>query len=85
METITTTISPEHQYLPLTYEEFIDLKNQLSKISNNVPENIAPYLWDNYNRIRAVNQPRPCMCQSAASHWIGCVEFLREWVNSKSI
>jgi hypothetical protein len=85
METITTTISPEHQYLPLTYDEFIELKNQLSKISNNVPESVAPYLWDNYNRIRAVSQPRPCMCQSAAGLWIGCVEFLREWINSKSI
>jgi hypothetical protein len=25
------------------------------------------------------------MCQSAAGLWIGCVEFLREWINSKSI
>ena len=85
METITTTISPEHQYLPLTYNEFWELKEQLSKISNNVPESVAPYLWDKYNFIRAVNQPRPCMCQSSAALWIGCVEFLREWVNSKSI
>jgi hypothetical protein len=73
----------EQKYNPLSYTEFVELKNQLDKISNNVPESVAPYLWDNYNRIRAVSEPRPCMCQSAASLWIGCVNFLKEWVGSK--
>ena len=73
----------EQKYKPLSYTEFVELKNQLDKISNNVPESIAPYLWENYNRIRAVSEPRPCMCQSAASLWIGCVNFLKEWVGSK--
>lgn len=73
----------EQKYQPLTYTEFVELKNQLDKISNNVPENVAPYFWDNYNRIRAKSEPRPCMCQSAASLWIGCVNFLKEWVGSK--
>ena len=73
----------EQKYKPLSYTEFVELKNQLDKISNNVPESVAPYLWDNYNRIRAVSEPRPCMCQSAASLWIGCVNFLKEWVGSK--
>jgi hypothetical protein len=83
MEEIRTTISPEHKYLPLSYTEFVELKNQLDRITVNVPESIAPYLWDNYNRIRAVSEPRPCMCQSAAALWIGCVNFLKEWVGSK--
>lgn len=73
----------ESKYLPLSYTEFVELKNQLDKISNNVPESVAPYLWENYNRIRAVSEPRPCMCQSAASLWIGCVNFLKEWVSTK--
>ena len=73
----------EQKYQPLTYAEFIELKNQLDKITNNVPESIAPYLWDNYNRIRSVSQPRPCMCQGAAALWIGCVNFLKEWIESK--
>lgn len=73
----------EQKYQPLSYTEFVELKNQLDRITVNVPENIAPYLWDNYNRIRAVSQPRPCMCQSAASLWIGCVNFLKEWVQTK--
>jgi hypothetical protein len=73
----------EMKYQPLSYTEFVELKNQIDKIRDNVPESIAPYLWDNYNRIRAVSQPRPCMCQSAASLWIGCVNFLREWIGSK--
>ena len=85
METITTTISPEHQYLPLTYDEFVELKGIVESIGVNLPENLLPYLWDKYNYIRGVNQPRPCSCQSAASHWIACVEFLKEWVKSKSI
>ena len=73
----------EQKYQPLTYTEFVELKNQLDRITVNVPESIAPYLWDNYNRIRAVSQPRPCMCQSSAALWIGCVSFLKEWVESK--
>ena len=73
----------EQKYQPLSYTEFVELKNQIDRIRDNVPESIAPYLWDNYNRIRAVSQPRPCMCQSSASLWIGCVNFLREWVGSK--
>jgi hypothetical protein len=73
----------EQKYQPLTYTEFVELKNQIDKIRDNVPESIAPYFWENYNRIRAVNQPRPCMCQSSAALWIGCVNFLREWVSTK--
>jgi len=73
----------EQKYQPLSYTEFVELKNQIDRIRDVVPESIAPYLWDNYNRIRAVSQPRPCMCQSSASLWIGCVNFLREWIGSK--
>ena len=73
----------EQKYQPLSYTEFVELKNQIDKIRNNVPESIAPYLWDNYNRIRSVSQPRPCMCQSSAALWIGCVNFLREWIGTK--
>ena len=76
-------MNEEQKYQPLSYTEFIELKNELDKISTNIPESIAPFLWDNYNRIRAVSQPRPCMCQSSASLWIGCVNFLKEWVESK--
>lgn len=73
----------EQKYQPLSYSEFVELKNQLDRITVNIPESVAPYLWDMYNRIRAVSQPRPCMCQSSASLWIGCVNFLKEWVESK--
>ena len=73
----------EQKYKPLSYTEFVELKNQLDKISNNVPESVAPLLWNYYNLIRAVSEPRPCMCQSAAALWIGCVNFLREWVSTK--
>jgi hypothetical protein len=73
----------EQKYQPLSYTEFVELKNQLDKISNNVPESVAPYLWENYNRIRAVSEPRPCMCQSSAALWIGCVNYLKEWVGTK--
>jgi hypothetical protein len=73
----------EQKYQPLSYTEFVELKNQLDKISNNVPESVAPLLWNYYNLIRSLSEPRPCMCQSAASLWIGCVNFLKEWVGSK--
>jgi hypothetical protein len=73
----------EQKYHPLSYTEFVELKNQIDRIKDVVPESVAPYFWDMYNRIRAVNQPRPCMCQSSAGLWIGCVNFLREWLGSK--
>jgi len=76
-------MSEESKYQPLTYTEFVELKNHLDRISVNIPESVAPYLWDNFNRIRAVSEPRPCMCQSSAALWIGCVNYLKEWVESK--
>ena len=76
-------MSEESKYQPLTYTEFVQLKNHLDRISVNIPESVAPYLWDNFNRIRAVSEPRPCMCQSSAALWIGCVNYLKEWVESK--
>ena len=85
MEEIRTTISPEHYFLPLTYDEFWELKAKVEAIGVNLPENQLAYLWNNYNQIRGVNESRPCSCQSAASHWIACVEFLKEWVKSKTI
>lgn len=73
----------EQKYQPLSYTQFVELKNELDKITTNVPENVAPLLWNYYNLIRSVSENRPCMCQSAAALWIGCVNFLREWVGSK--
>ena len=73
----------EMKYQPLSYSQFVELKNELDKISNNVPESVAPLLWNYYNLIRAKSENRPCMCQSAAALWIGCVNFLREWVSTK--
>jgi hypothetical protein len=82
METMTTTIPPE-RYHPLTSEEFSMLNGVLQSIGHNLPENQLPYIWDNFNRLRGANEGRPCSCQSAASHWIKAISYLREWVKER--
>lgn len=63
--------------------ELTELKRELSQITNRIPENKASYIWNTFNHIRGEREPKPCMCQSAAGHWVRAIEFLRNYVSNK--
>lgn len=74
----------ENKYQPLTIDEFNEMKGIVDSIGVNLPEHLLPYIWDKYNALRGKSEPRPCSCQSAASHWIGAINYLRDWIKQKA-
>ena len=68
---------------PLTYEEFEELDKTISSLGSYLSENQAPYILDNFNRLRGENEPRPCMCPSAGGHWKRATDYLRTWINDR--
>lgn len=73
----------ENKYHPLTLEEFEQLKGTILSIGSHLPENLAPYIWDNFNKLRNENEPRPCTCGSAGAHWKRAVDYLTDWTKQR--
>ena len=71
------------KYYPLTFEEFQELDKTLSEIGAYLPENKAPYIWDNFNKLRNENEPRPCTCGSSGAHWKRAVDYLHNWIKER--
>jgi hypothetical protein len=67
----------------LSIEEYKQLKETIDSIGNHLPENLAPYVWDMFNRLRGENENRPCTCGSAGAHWGRAVNYLREYIKEK--
>jgi len=73
----------ENIIVPLTDEEYKQLKETVDSIESYLPENKAPYVWDMFNRLRGENENRPCTCGSAGAHWARAVTYLREYIKEK--
>ena len=73
----------ENKYHPLTLEEFNELDVTVSSLGSYLSEDKAPYIWNNFNKLRNENEPRPCMCGSAGAHWKRATDYLRNWVNER--
>lgn len=73
----------ENKYAPLTEQEFIELRDNLTQIGAYLPEQLMGYIWSNFNRVRGTNENQPCGCASAGGHWKRAVEGLREWVKER--
>ena len=74
---------PQSKYHPLTLEEFQQLSSTVLTLGAYLPENKAPYIWDNFNKLRNENEPRPCTCKSSGAHWKRAVDYLTDWVNER--
>jgi hypothetical protein len=74
---------PKSKYHPLSLEEFQELDTTISSLGAYLPENKAPYIWNNFNMLRNENEPRPCMCGSAGAHWKRATDYLRTWINER--
>jgi hypothetical protein len=73
----------ENKYEPLTLEEFNELDKTIAGLGAYLPENLAPYIWDNFNKLRNENEPRPCTCKSSGAHWKRAVDFLLDWTKQR--
>jgi hypothetical protein len=73
----------ENKYHPLTLEEFNELDGKVSSLGAYLPENLAPYIWDNFNKLRNEHEPRPCTCGSAGAHWKRAVDYLTDWIKQR--
>ena len=73
----------ENKYEPLTLEEFNELDKTVAGLGAYLPENLAPYIWDNFNKLRKENEPRPCTCKSSGAHWKRAVDYLTDWTKQR--
>lgn len=85
MEDNITTLPPEAVVHPLTLDEYYELKTFIKSIGARLPEGKMGYVWNSYNQLRGVQETQPCGCQSAAGHWVNAINFLKQWVESKSL
>ena len=69
--------------MELTPEQLQELKGTLSQIRTRLPEDKAFYIWNTFNHIRNINEPRPCLCGSSGAHWKRAVDFLNDYVKNK--
>lgn len=62
-------------------EEYQKLKEAVEGIKDYLPENLLPYIWDNYRIISGnIEEPRPCSCGSAAAHWKKAVDTIKNYI-----
>jgi hypothetical protein len=62
-------------------EEYQKLKDSIKDIKDYLPENLLPYIWDNYRIISGNREePRPCSCGSAAAHWKKAVDTIKNYI-----
>jgi hypothetical protein len=66
-----------------TYEEIAELKEFITNLGMNLPEDKLTYVWSNYKRIADVNEPQPCSCQSSSGLWIKAVDTIRNFVKTQ--
>jgi hypothetical protein len=71
------------KYHPISLQEFQELDRTISSIGSHLPENLAPYIWDNFNKLRNENEVRPCTCKSSGAHWKRAVDYLTDWINQR--
>jgi len=71
-------------YAPLTQPEYIHLREEMTKVGAYLPDNLAPYIWSMFNRLRDANEPQPCTCASSGKHWKRAVDFINEWLKEKA-
>ena len=69
-------------YHPYTKEEYLELKDTFEKnVTAYLPDNLAGWAWNNYNKINRSREPQPCTCGSSSSHWKRAVSTIKDFIN----
>jgi len=64
-----------------TAEEYQKLKDSIKEVKDYLPENLLPYIWDNYRIISGnIEEGRPCSCGSAAGLWKKAVDTIKNYI-----
>jgi hypothetical protein len=66
-----------------TYEEIAELKDFITNLGMNLPEDKLTYVWSNYKRILNVEETQPCSCQSSSGLWIKAVDTIRNFIKTQ--
>jgi hypothetical protein len=66
-----------------TEEEYKELKEFITNLGMNLPEDKLNYVWENYKRITGSTEQTPCSCQSSSGLWIKAVNTIREFVKTQ--
>lgn len=62
-------------------EEYQKLKDSIKEVKDYLPENLLPYIWDNYRIISGnIEEPKPCSCGSAAGLWKKAVDTIKNYI-----
>lgn len=67
-----------------SYEELALLKDFITNLGLNLPEDRLTYVWENYKRITGSNENQPCSCQSSSGLWIKAVQAIRTYIQENS-
>lgn len=71
----------ENLYTDLGFQELV---KTLSEITTHIPEQTAPFIWNNYKHISGSNENQPCMCGSSANLWRKAVDTIREYIKNNA-
>lgn len=62
----------------ITKEQFLEIKESIAGVADNIPPNKIHPIWTSYNLIRGVNESVPCTC--SPKRWVEAVNSIRTFV-----
>ena len=69
------------EQIKFSVEEYQKLKDSIKDVKDYLPENLLPYIWDNYRIISGnIEEPRTCSCGSAAGLWKKAVDTIKNYI-----
>jgi len=63
-------------------EEIQEIKDNMSKITTHIPDNLTTWIWDTYKKISGSTEPKPCSCPSSAKLWKKSVDTINSFLKS---
>jgi len=63
-----------------TEEELQRVKDNMSKINNYIPKQLAKFVWDTYKKIEGSREPQPCNCGSSGNQWRKAVTVIHKYL-----
>lgn len=62
-------------------EEINIMKENMSKITTHIPNDLAGYVWDTYKKLGGKGN-KPCSCPSSAKLWKSAVDKINSYLKS---
>lgn len=62
----------------ITKEQFLEIKELINGVADNIPPNKIHPIWNAYNLIRSTNESVPCTC--SPKRWVEAVNSIRAFI-----